>query len=386
MRAFLIAGEASGDRLGAALMDGLRARVPGIAFDGVGGPQMTARGLPSRFAMEELSVMGLAEVLPRYPALRRRMLQMAEAVTASRPDVLVTIDAPDFCLRVARRVTGIRKVHYVAPSVWAWRPGRAAKLAQTVDQCLALLPFEPPLLRAHGLRCDFVGHPVVAEPVATDAQLATFRAAHAQSGTPITVLPGSRSGEIARLAPIFGRALALLRDAVPDLVPLLPVAPGRDDQVRQATADWPVAPVLLPSDPLTRSAAFRASRVALAASGTVSLELAAAGTPMVIGYDMHPVTRAIMQRLIRTDTVTLVNLVSGTRTVPERIGRDCTPEGLARDLRATLADPAPQIAAVNETMDRLGRGGPPPGQRAADAILDGLNRDTSLHIDANIPG
>ncbi len=179
MRVFLIAGEPSGDKLGGALMAALARLVPRIAFDGVGGPMMATEGLSSRFPMDELSVMGIAEVLPRYRQLTRRIAETAAAVVETRPDVLVTIDSPDFCLRVAKKVRAsdpsIRVVHYVAPSVWAWRPGRAAKMARHVDQVLALLPFEPPFFEAVGLRCDFVGHPIAAEEQAGPEEVAAFR-------------------------------------------------------------------------------------------------------------------------------------------------------------------------------------------------------------------
>jgi len=167
MRVFLLAGEMSGDRLGGALMEGLRQLRPDVSFDGIGGPLMQAQGLRSRFPMDELSVMGIAEVLPKYFHLKRRIAETAQAVVETRPDVLITIDSPDFSLRVAKLVkaaSNIRTVHYVAPSVWAWRPGRAKKMAKVIDHVLALLPFEPPYMEATGMECDFVGHPVVAEP------------------------------------------------------------------------------------------------------------------------------------------------------------------------------------------------------------------------------
>ena len=188
MKVFLVAGELSGDRLGGALMQGLISCRPDIEFIGVGGPLMAEQGLQSLFPMDELSVMGIAEVLPKYRHLKRRMHQTAQAVLDAKPDVLVTIDSPDFCLRVAKEVKAastIRTVHYVAPSVWAWRPKRAAKMARMIDQVLALLPFEPPYMRAHGMRCDFVGHPVVCEPIATDAEVAEFRASFGINDAPL---------------------------------------------------------------------------------------------------------------------------------------------------------------------------------------------------------
>ena len=383
MRAFVIAGEASGDALGAALMEGLRARLPEIAFAGVGGPGMAAQGLESLFPMAELSVMGLAEILPKYRQLQRRIRESAEAVIAARPDVLIGIDSPDFCLRVARRVRAARPdlpvVHYVAPSVWAWRPGRALRMAEVVDHVLALLPFEPPYMHAAGMSCDFVGHPVVSTPLASAAEATAFRAAHAIAPeAPLVLgLPGSRRGEIDRLAPRFGATLDHVRRAHPDLRVVVPTVAATRAGARAQVADWPGAPVVLNADAADKRAAFAAADVALAASGTVSLELAAAGVPMVIGYDMAPLTRFLMARMLRIDTVTLVNLVSETRAVPEFLGRDCRANRMAPALDALLRDGperAAQRAAIGQTMARLGQGGPPPGQRAADSVLEFLGK------------
>ena len=373
MKVYLIAGEASGDKLGAALMAGLRSLSPDVTFAGVGGARMTAEGLASLFPMDELSVMGLAEILPKYRALKARLAQTVEAVIAARPDVLITIDSPDFCLRVARAVKArapVRTVHYVAPTVWAWRPGRAAKMAPFIDHVLALFPFEPPYMQAAGMACDFVGHPVVAEPVASEAEIAAFRASYGVDGPYLLALPGSRRGEIARLAGPFGAALGQALEGRADMRVVLPCAPGRLAQVREATAGWPVPPVLIPpEDAPAKRAAFRAATAALAASGTVSLELAANATPMVIAYDMAWLSRMIISRMLRVDTVTLVNLVSDTRTVPEFIGRDCVPGKIAAGLRAVLAAPQAQQAAMALTMQRLGQGGEDPGLRAARAVL-----------------
>ncbi|WP_386682148.1 lipid-A-disaccharide synthase [Loktanella sp. R86503] len=374
MKVFVIAGEPSGDALGGAVMAGLRELSPGVTFEGVGGPLMQAQGLVSLFDMSELSVMGLAEILPKYRALKRRIAECADAVIAARPDVLLTIDSPDFCLRVAKLVKArsqIRTVHYVAPTVWAWRPGRAAKMARHIDHVLALFPFEPPLMQAAGMTCDFVGHPVVAQPVATDEEAAAFRAAYSIGDAPlILALPGSRKGEVTRLASRFGEALGLLKTSAPDMRVVVPCAGPVAALVRDLTADWPTQPILIaPDDTGAKRAAFRAADVALAASGTVSLELAAAGTPMVIAYDMNWLSRQIIGRMLLVDTVTLVNLVSDTRAVPEFIGPDCTSAQIAAGLRAVLAAPGAQNAAMALTMDRLGRGGEAPGLRAARSML-----------------
>jgi len=369
MKVFLIAGEPSGDALGAALMAGLADLAPGCTFAGVGGEGMEAAGLTSLFPMSDLSVMGLAEVLPRIMLLRRRIAQTTQAIANENPDLVVTIDSPDFCLRVLKKVRVARPnlpvVHYVAPSVWAWRPKRAARMAPLVDHVLALLPFEPPYMQAEGMSCDFVGHPVVAAPLATEAEAQAIR----QSDTVVLALPGSRGGEIARLAPRFGQALA---QALPEGAQVLvPTVAAQAEHMRTQVAAWPI-PAQVLTDPAQKRAAFRAADVALAASGTVSLELAANATPMVIGYDMSWLTRFLAERLIKLDTVTLVNLVSETRAVPECLGRDCTPENLARHLRALLDDPARQAAqrdAMRLTMDRLGQGGDKPGHRAAASCL-----------------
>ena len=385
MKFFLIAGEASGDQLGAALMSGLKTLDPQAEFVGVGGPAMQAQGLDSLFPMDELSVMGLMEVLPKYRALKRRIAQTAAAVTKAAPDALIGIDSPDFCLRVARLARpdnpGLPMIHYVAPSVWAWRPGRAQKMARVIDHVLAILPFEPPYMQAAGMTCDFVGHPVATEDVAGPDQAALFRNAHGIAPeTPLVLcLPGSRRGEVARLGARFDEALMRLRDRVPEIRVALPTVPGVAGMVREMTRRWPTAPIVI-EEADEKRAAFAAADLALAASGTVSLELAANRVPMVIGYDMAPLSRLIIGFLLRTDTVTLVNLVSETRSVPEFLGRACQPDPLARALQQVLEDPATRMAqldAMELTMERLGRGGEAPGLRAARSVLTAIRERRS---------
>ncbi|MCK0119878.1 lipid-A-disaccharide synthase [Loktanella sp. F6476L] len=375
MKVFIIAGEVSGDKLGGALMAGLHS-LTDVRFDGVGGDLMQAQGLQSRFAMEELSVMGLAEILPKYKALKARVHQMAQAVIDTKPDVLITIDSPDFCLRVAKLVkaaTNIPTIHYVAPTVWAWRSGRAAKMAHHIDHVLALFPFEPPLMQAAGMTCDFVGHPVVAEQIATDAEARAFRDKHDVTGPLILALPGSRKGEVTRLAERFGETLGQVAQAHPDATVVVPCAAPVTTLVRELTHSWPVTTLLIPAQATaTKRAAFRAADVALAASGTVSLELAANQTPMVIGYDMAWLSRIIIGRMLKVDTVTLVNLVSDTRVVPEFVGKACQPDQMAAALLKVLDDPSAQLDAMQLTMKRLGQGGEAPGLRAARSVLAAL--------------
>ncbi len=388
MKVFVIAGEASGDALGSALMAGLRSLQPDIEFSGVGGPLMQAEGLTSLFAMDELSIMGLAEVLPKYFHLKRRIRETTAAIAAEAPAVVVTIDSPDFCLRVLALAKAgnpdLKTVHYVAPSVWAWRPGRAKKMARVVDHVMALLPFEPPYMTDAGMTCDFVGHPIVAQPLATADEAASFRAEAGVHGDApfLMVLPGSRRGEVSRLLPIFAEAIKPVLASHPGARVVIPTTGNVTDMVRDMTRDWAQIPIILdPRDDTPavyaqkKRAAFRAADVALAASGTVSLELAAAGTPLVVAYRMNAVSQAVIQRLLRIDTVTLVNLVSETRTVPEFIGPACTPQAIAPALSALLTDQparAAQLAAMSLTMQRLGRGGAAPGLRAAKSVLDAL--------------
>jgi len=381
MRVFLVAGEPSGDRLGGALMEGLRSLVPSVQFDGVGGPLMQAQGLDSRFPMSELSVMGLVEVLPKFFHLKRRIAETAQAVLDTQPDVLITIDSPDFSLRVAKLVkadSAIRTVHYVAPSVWAWRPGRADKMAKVIDHVLALLPFEPPYMERAGMECDFVGHPVASEPVATPQEIAAFRHSFELGDAPILLaLPGSRRGEIERLSECFGDALRLFAKDRPEFRVVVPTVGAVTDLIHEVVATWPGNPLVL--DPretdaaqasAQKRAAFGAAELALAASGTVSLELAAQNTPMVIAYKLNWLTQKMAERMVKLDTVTLVNLVSETRAVPECLLDDCQPDQIAHALGQVAADPKAQKQAMDVTMDRLGRGGEAPGLRAARAVLD----------------
>ncbi len=384
LKVFLIAGEPSGDALGAALMVGLKALSPDVAFDGVGGPLMEGQGLASRFDMSELSLMGIAEVLPKYFHLKRRIAETARAVIETKPDVLITIDSPDFCLRVAKLVKAeadIRTVHYVAPTVWAWRPGRAKKMARVIDHVLALFPFEPPYMEAEGMACDFVGHPAANVPRASADEQAAFRATHGVSDAAplMLVLPGSRRGEVARMGPVFGQVLGDLAAAHPDMCVIVPAAPSVADAVLALVASWPVSATVLDMRGMEadaaqaqKRAAFASADVALATSGTVALELAAAGTPMVSAFDLNWLSRVIIGRMLTTKRTCLINLVTDSDVVPEVIGFDFKAENVRAAMEGLLADPSTQASAMEQTMTLLGRGGEDPGLRAARAVLNRL--------------
>jgi len=383
---FLVAGEPSGDRLGAALMAGLKEVAEGdITFHGIGGPLMQAEGLVPLFPMEELTHIGLTAILSNLRSLLRRVSETADAVVDLKPDALITIDIPEFSLRVAGKVKAraahLPTIHYVAPTVWAWRPKRARKMARSIDHVLALFPFEPPYMQAEGMSCDFVGHPVATEPQATRAELDAFRTAYGLSdtGKTILVLPGSRRSEVEHLAPDFGEALRPVLAAHPKAQIVLPAAPAVASLVAEKVSKWPGTPIVM--DPRNVSAAlfkahkraaFAAADVALAASGTVSLELAAAETPMVIAYDGSWLSRAVVQAMLKVDTVTLVNLISDSRSVPEFLGAECKPGPIGNALVRLLDDEAArleQLDAMALTMMRLGRGGEAPGIRAARSVL-----------------
>ena len=385
---FIIAGESSGDRLGAALMQGLKSEHDGeVSFIGVGGPLMIDLGLESIFPMDELSVMGIAEVLPKIRLLLRRIKETANAVETCNPTALITIDSPDFCFRVAKRVKtrmpALRVIHYVAPSVWAWRPKRAAKMARFVNHVLALLPFEPPYMEAEGMSCDFVGHPITTERQASNAQANSFRNDIGVNSDAqlLTLLPGSRTSEVTRLGPVFREVTERLRNDYPNLSIAIPSVGARADLIKQTFEGLDVT-ILDPREMTSteaeerKRACYRASDVALAASGTVSLELAAAETPMVIAYKMHWFTAFIKRRMVRVSTATLVNLLTNTNAVHEFLLEDCTAENIYRSVKNLLDNPDArdaQLAVSAKAMQMLGKGDDASGSRAAKSVLNFIN-------------
>jgi len=333
-RIFLSAGEPSGDFLGSQLMKALKGQLgDAVAFEGVGGPLMAAEGLESLFPIEELSVMGLAEVIPHIWRIRRRICETVMAIEATRPDVVVTIDAPGFNFRIGKalkkRTQSIPLVHYVAPSVWAWRPGRARAIAQFLDGLLVLFPFEPPYFLKEGLPTHFIGHPIV-ELGLDKAKDPSFRERHNIPATApvLTLLPGSRRGELSQLLPVFQETVLLLRQKHPDLHVVIPTLPHLEAQILEQFA----VPATVVTTPCEKFAAYQESRAALAASGTVSLELAAAGLPMVIAYKVNALTWFLIRRLVKVKYACLVNLLLNREVVPERLQKDCTPPQLAAAL------------------------------------------------------
>lgn len=375
MKVFLVAGEESGDRLGAALMRALKARVPDVTFRGVGGFEMAAEGMPSLFRIDDLAIVGLATIPQRLPIILSRIRQTARAAVREQPDVVVIIDAPDFTHRVARRIRKyapqIPIVDYVSPSVWAWRPRRARVMRRYIDHVLALLPFEPEVhKRLGGPPCTYVGHPLVeqADDLRPNAEEAVRRA----TDPPVLlVLPGSRRGEIKRLIDPFRRTVELIAKRVWPLDVVIPTTAHLADVVTRETADWPIRPqIVVKRD--ERHAAFRRARAALAKSGTVTLELAVSGVPMVTAYKVSGLEAAIARRLIRVPSVILANLVLGENAVPEFIQQDCQPATLAAALTPLLSD-TPERRRQAEAFARLDSimeiGCAVPAGKAAEIVL-----------------
>jgi lipid-A-disaccharide synthase len=375
-RIFLIATEESGDRLGAGLMKVLRQRLGGaVEFEGVGGRAMAREGLNSLFPIEELSIIGLAAVVSQLPKILRLIRRTVEAVLASAPDILVIIDSPDFTHRVARRVRAkdgsIPIIDYVSPTVWAWRPGRARAMLRYVDHVLAVLPFEPEAYRRlRGPPCSYVGHPLT-EQLNSLRPNAEERVRREGEPPALLVLPGSRRSEIKRHIAVFGAALGkLLADGVA-FDPVLPTMPHLVDSIRAGVEKWPVAPKIVVGEQEKR-AAFRTARAALAKSGTVTLELALSGVPMVTAYRVGGAEAAILSRAIKVQSVILANLVMGANIVPEFLQKHCTAENLARALRPLLSETPErkkQIDGFAKIDTIMSTGDSPPSVRAADIVL-----------------
>jgi lipid-A-disaccharide synthase len=373
---FLIATEESGDRLGAGLMKVLRQRLgDAVQFDGVGGRAMAREGLTSLFPIEQLSIVGLSAVVLQLPRVLRLIRQTINAVIAVAPDILVIIDSPDFTHRVARRVRSrnpsIPIVDYVSPTVWAWRPGRARAMVAYIDHVLALLPFEPDAYgRLRGPPCTYVGHPLTEQVALLRPNVDELARRNAEPPV-LLVLPGSRRSEVRRHMAVFGETLARLQGEGAAFEAVLPTMPHLQDAVREGVKTWKVEPRVVIGEQDKR-AAFRTARAALAKSGTVTLELALSGVPMVTAYRVGGVEAFILLRAIQVSSVILANLVLGDNVVPEFLQQDCTPDNLARALRPLLADTPErkrQLEAFAGIDAIMSTGDASPSVRACDIVL-----------------
>ncbi|HEX5517857.1 MAG TPA: lipid-A-disaccharide synthase [Pseudolabrys sp.] len=376
---FLVAGEESGDRLGAALISAIRDRTQGKAhFSCVGGAHMAAEGVPSLFPLGDLAIVGFSSIPSMLLKILRRIREAADAVIAAKPDVLVIIDSPEFTHRVARgvreRAPRIPIVEYVCPSVWAWRPGRARAMRTYVDHVLALLPFEPKAMNdLGGPPCTFVGHPLTERLV--DLRPNELEARLRRADPPLVlVLPGSRTGEIRRMAPVFGQAIARVVEQYGPLEAVVPAVPRLVDAVRAAIAAWPI-PARVTADPDEKHEAFRTARAALTKSGTSTLELALAGVPMVAAYKVSPIEAIVGRLLIYAPSAILANLVLGKNVVPEFLQGDCTADRLAAALLPLLGDTPErrrQTEAFSQLNDRMEIGKTTPSAHAASLVLEAV--------------
>lgn len=378
LRIAIVAGEASGDELGASLLRAMASMGVAVEARGVGGAALKAAGLTSYFDQADITVMGLGPVIRRLPLLVRRIRETAAAISAWQPDVLLTIDAPDFCKRVARRVRaaapGVPIMHWVCPSVWAWRPGRAPAMKPYIDEILCLLPFEPAALaRLGGPAGAYVGHPLIERLAEYRAGTAAEQAARAEGTDGVALmLPGSRQAELHHLLPVFLETARQVQEARPGLRWVLPTLPRLMSAVQAAIADSGL-PMTVVTDEAGKLAAFRQARFALAASGTVTLELALAGIPTVAAYRVAGWEAFIARRMIKVPSVILPNLILGTRVVPEFLQEDATAANLAPALLEIAADgPArqAQIDAFQQLEARMREGVTSPSQRAARLVLD----------------
>ena len=373
---FLIAGEPSGDLIASRLMIALKRRTGDrIRFAGIGGPLMAEQGLESLFPYSELSLMGFLEVVPHIARLLGRIRDTARTARRLRPAAFVSVDVPGFALRVARRLKGVGfpLIHYVAPTVWAYRAGRAAEIAGYLDHVLCLFPFEPPYFEAEGLDASFVGHPLIEEPIG-EADGPRFRKRHGiDPELPvIAALPGSRASELRRHEPVFAETVRALARRIENLRVLVPTLPQNRTTVDAKTASWG-APVTVVEGKAEKYAAFAASDVALTASGMATLELALAAVPMVVCYRVNPLTAEIARRILIAPHIAMPNIIADRRAAPEFVQRDCSSERLVPAIEELLRDVSQrrdQIESFGEIATRLGRGGPPPSERAAEAVLN----------------
>jgi len=368
---YLITGEQSGDVLGARLMHAIRARRPDVTFAGIGGGAMAEQGLVSLFPIRSLALMGFAEILPKILELRTLLQRTIADIKARAPDVVVTIDSPGFTLRVLKALqpTTLKRAHYVAPQVWAWRENRVKHYPGLWDELLCLLPFEPAFFARHNLSARFVGHPVLESGTET-GNAARFRQNHAlkPDETIVTIMPGSRQTEVSRLLPVLEETIQRLPDRI---VPVVPLAGPVVDVVRDRTRSWPIRPILV-SDPEDKHDAFAASAAALTKSGTSTLELALANVPMLVTYRVNPVSAVIARKLIKVKYASLLNLLLDRPVVPELLQQDSRPDRLAAELHRLLNDPvavAQQREGFAQALAMLRPPSGAPSDCAAEAVL-----------------
>ena len=391
LKILIIATEHSGDKLGANLIDGLNSEYSGdgkLVFQGIGGPLMKIRGMVSFYDFDEFSLMGFVELLPKITKVLRVIKDLSNYAVAWKPDLIVTIDSPDFSLKVSKRIKKVWPsaitIHYVAPSVWAWRSYRAKQMAKFVDHVLALLPFEPPLMHNVGMSCDFVGHPIVCEELPSNQDIRLFRSSLGiDRDTPIlSVLPGSRKTEVNRMLPIFINALELILEKFPNLVLIIASPPTVAELVSEYLdkTDLPIIQIHEIDNPLEfeerKKILFTTSLAAVATSGSVTLELARMGAPFVVAYRSSFITEALLKTFVKLKSATLINILTNKKDVPELLFSECTPKNIFAVISSLLTDVnlvKEQRRSVESAMTHLGVMDIDPKIRAARSTLNFLS-------------
>ena len=391
LKILIIAAEPSGDKLGANLIDGILSEYQGkkqLIFQGIGGPLMKSRGVVSFFDFNDISHMGIIEVLPKIPKILKIIKRISSYALVWRPDLIITIDSPDFSLRISKRIKkkwrDAKTIHYVAPSVWAWRRNRANKMAKYIDHVLAILPFEPPYMEKVGISCDFVGHPIVSEKLPSNQEIRLFRSSLGiDRGTPIvTILPGSRKREIIKMMPIYLKSLDLIVKKFPNLILILASPLGVSDIVARYLykTNLPIIHIYEDDDPLKfeerKKILFSTSLAAIATSGTVTLELARMGAPFLVGYRSFILTEILLKMFVNLKSATLINILTDTKNVPELLFSKCTEKNIFLILTSLLTDPElakSQRVAVDSAMIKLGSLDIDPKIRAARSTLQFLS-------------
>lgn len=371
---YIITGEASGDFLGAQLMTAIKEQAPDTVFSGIGGERMEALGLKSLFSMDELSLMGIIEILPNLKKLMGRIQQTADDIIQKKPDIVLTIDAPDFCFRVHKKLrkalgnNAPQLVHYVAPTVWAWRPKRAKKISKFLDALICLFHFEPQYFKKEGLRAIAVGHPMMESGIRDAKPLMSDGDGKRRLG----IFFGSRRGEVARLAPILIEAVQEIIKVKPDIELIVPTLPYLKDDIEERLKVLPIATYVF-IDRDSKWGIFKSCDAAIAVSGTVGLELSAANVPHLIAYNMNKFTAVIVRLIIKTRFAHLANIIMDKEIVPEFIQQDCEPKAIAKEAIKLLDDDQVRIAQQNAFGDVrsaiLGQNGEQPSKTAADFIL-----------------
>ena len=392
LKILIIATEPSGDKLGANLIDGLNSELKGkgqLVLQGIGGPLMKSRGVATFFDFNELSVMGLFEIIPKLPKLLRVINRMVKYALVWKPDLIITIDSPDFSLKISKKIKqkwpDAKTIHYVAPSVWAWRGYRARKMGKFLDHVLAILPFEPPFMEAAGMSCDFVGHPIVSEVVPSNQEIRLFRSSLGiERETPIvSILPGSRRTEIIKMLPLYLKSLEAVSKKYPNLIFIIASPPNVCELVKSylKSTSIPIMQLYEKDDPLKfeerKRMLFSTSLAALATSGTVTLEIARMGAPLLVGYRASFMTEILLKNFVKLKSATLINILTNQAAIPELLFSKCTYQNIASSLINILTDSTQattQRVYVNYAMNALGANDLDPKVRAARSILQFLNK------------